>query len=986
MSQDLEKQDIEEIVDQVFERLTLSKDQINQAKANWSELIGLFEYGFDDEGPLISRYSQIKRLCNEAEEIIAEHGTGDSQSTSYALDPHIISSYAELTEEQYDNDLNFLDNEWDYSKDVSKDEYCEFLYSALFREPKFYCTESAREEIAHHYSYLHSYQTKEKARDLPRAEQISDLKQREKSAMALATQIEDMVTRKKTIERFSFKDEQINNFVQDRFNELVSTSTARGLSNRFALIRFQKAMGGCKLIMGLSHFKDKLNDRELNSVREILSVITKRTAENQAAKNRLWSANKIFEKLRYGRGRDTSSGTEFNLNAIFEINTLNVIFELLGIDHNLKYLSPSSRVFTFLSGFPQGAINCKMVHPRNYFYFERAGEFENYRPQFEMFVSSFSAFTNRIRSIDGKVSANELEDFKDKFSENLNVLRDVSSFLATADENTIHATGGKYGYVPHAVNNYFDALNKTYEELGHPVPDYSAKAIELIGELSGTLEIGADKSREGLRKLFEDTQDSIIKSIEEITLQNEENTREENSHKLNHIAVRTIRKKNGTTSERLTCIPLNGGYRYMFSIHNSQILELLDGEVSDKPKIYKTTEFLELVRTDCERLISSEGATELEKLKASALKKFIRGFYAASHKDWRLADVIATQAIDEMGQSELNVPRAHLIKQELLFFVHFMKRAAAQQAPSITKKMKLLSQASVKLNESSKLSIGLKKEDLFYSSEVNPLSIKQALAMAGLKIEWLVGATELNRRQLNFFNYNNIGMLQGLPKTMQNDLVWSESSIFSNTISAKMTEQEIIISCDGLEVALQGLMENIITAINSLNGVTHSKVFWQYLVTRCFGMLRFLQICREVGFLPQGEKIDISKQWSEYFHCLDGFVESMLNAEQDNDSSYDYIESPLNGALQSLRDLEEAKRQYEENSEKIDKYEHVAEMLRALGNLDNNCYRLQTDGLPRSVFRAVKKRYASKLIEDLDDVSSMIKNTIIQPDIWAGIE
>ena len=981
---------LDELVDEVLTRITLSDEQVSQAKEVWLDLKFSVEKGSGNTGrDSAHSYLQMKRLCSEAERIIVEHNSIERKGKSYALDPHLISSYAELTSGSDDRDFDFLDHEWADDSVVTKVEFAEFLYSRLFAEPMFLCTESCREEIAFHYSYLHNYAEKKGA--LPLDDRLQEAK-------IIAEKISEIKSRKTMSEFLDIEPSKINEYVEGKFDQLMKTSTARGLTRRYSLQRFSRTMKSLELYMGRSFLSKKmkfdaaddastnLNSDVLHSVAEIERKLARRNSEIQIAKNKLWSAFKVYWKVRY-KSKSLGQGNEFNLKALFELNVFNTILDVLGVDHTVSYITQSNNIYGFLSAFPAGSISCELVHPRNYFYMERPEEFSKYKNQFELFVSRFSAFTNRIKSIDGQITADELSRLNDTFSDSATTLRDVGSFLATEDKHSDSSKLGKYSYVSHSVRNYFQELVSEVEKNGMPTPGFILSASDDLDSLSPKLEELANSSREALKALFQHTQDSIVKSIERIT---DENEKEIPKAKRNHIIVRSVKKNNEDDPARFTCIPLNGGYRYMFSIHNSKILTSLGTEVSEQPRVFETSAFLKLIEKDCDALIA--GDLEIhDRAKTIALKKFVQAFYSASHRDWRLADVIAAQAIDEIEGHTENHIRARLIKQEILFFIHFMKRAAAQQASSTIKKMNLLSEASDLLSMSSEITLGLREGDLLYKTRVNPLSIKQALSSSGLLIEWLSCAYRGGNANRKFRNIHTLKTITPLPPSDNNKIAWASLEVLCTKIPADINTEDISNVVDKLEAAMIDLLDQIAYSSNvDMASVTHNSDFWKYLATRAFSMLQFIQVSRSADFLPGATTIpkgEMDLLWSDYQLNTSNFQKTVntLTYKKNSDDTFLYLDTPFGNAIQAIRELECVIAERDEATEKMSSYKFVSEVLSNLGDLDDSCYRLHNDGLPRAVLREAKKEFAKLASEEMAILSNSISTTILHPDIWADV-
>jgi len=937
----------DQLVDEVLSRITLSDEQVSQAKEVWFDLSSSVEKNSSARGvDSTHRYMQIKRMCSEAERIIFEHNSNEIKGKGYALDPHLINSYSDLTSGSNDRDFDFLDDEWTTESSVSKLEFSEFLYSRLFAEPLFLCTESAREEIAFHYSYFHNYAEKKGA--LPINERLVEAK-------IISEKIAEIKSRKKMSQFLEIEPKKINEYVEDKFDQLMKTSTARGLTRRYSLQRFSRTMKGLELYMGRSFFNKKMNlDIEDNaisclspevikSVAEIERKLSQKNSEIQIAKNKLWSAFKVYGKIRYD-SKSLGQGNEFNLKALFELNVLNTIFDVLGVNHTISYITPSNNVYGFISAFPAGSISCELVHPRNYFYMERPDEFSKYKNQFELFVSRFSAFTNRIKSIDGRITIRELSRLNDTFSESATTLRDVGSFLATEDKHSSSGKVGKYSYVSHSVSNYFQELVVEIEKNGMQVPEFIPLASADLESLSPNIEQLANSSREALKALFRHTQDSIVESIKRIT---DENEKEIPLPKRNHIIVRAVKKRHEEDPVRFTCIPLNGGYRYMFSIHNSKILTSLQSEVSEHPRVFETSAFLKLIEKDCDALLLGDLESH-DKAKTIALKKFVQAFYSASHRDWRLADVIAAQAIDEIEGHTENHTRARLIK-------------------------------------------GLSQNDLFYKTRLNPLSIKQALSSAGLLVEWLACAYRGGNASRKFRNIKSIKTIIPLPHSDNDQIAWTNLEVLSTKIPVDISAENIAGVVDKLEVAMIDLLGGIsVSADIDMESVTHNSGFWKYLATRAFSMLKFIQVSRNAGFLPGEPAIseaEMASLWCDYQSNILSFqkIINTLTYKENDDDVFLYIDTPFGNAIQAIRELECIIKEREEVGEKKSSYKFVSEILSNLGDLDDSCYRLHNDGLPRAVLREAKKEFAKLASEEMNSLSHLISTTILNPDIWADV-
>ena len=104
----------------------------------------------------------------------------------------------------------------------------------------------------------------------------------------------------------------------------------------------------------------------------------------------------------------------------------------------------------------------------------------------------------------------------------------------------------------------------------------------------------------------------------------------------------------------------------------------------------------------------------------------------------------------------------------------------------------------------------------------------------------------------------------------------------------------------------------------------------------------------------------------------------------EKDKRFEYKDTPFGSAIQALHKLDNFMKDFEIDKEGNRKLTFSTRFIEEYDRLRETCNRLQNDGLPRSVLRTAKKKYAEVAYLELKKQMEIIESTDIYPDIWEG--
>lgn len=980
---------LDDIYGKLVESMSLGKQKIrDDAGKHWARQNAAIREGTENEDDLKKvrvAYDKIKRLSREAKDII-EHSaeTNNTSSSSYAIDPHILRAYAQIHRNSSHTDFDFLETEWPRNHEddrfpPERVQFIELLYHGILNEPHLICTEVGRKEISNHVAFLANYLEREAA-------QNPQVKQSE--VLELAKEIEEVARFATRASEWQFDPGEVSEYIQEHFAALVHAASAPGLAERYALNRMRRAINFGNIYMAEIALRQKLG----NDVKEVSKLLRKFRRDTDAfstARNAHYFAYKLFflggdatddqiSKYKLGIGQKQ------NIEAIFEINLLNTCLDLLGKDHVVRYLTASRTTYAFLEGFDRKVLRCPLVHPRHYFFHERPKDFADNRDKFIDFASYFTAASRRIEALDRVVSQDELKTFDEAYRQKLIDLRDASSFLVTTP-NTKKSK--EFAYVSSALESFLEDKLED-KNIGLTIEDREKinAALSSINSLASNFNIVAKSTRTALNKAIENAEADMAKTLREMTKQ----AADAGLYQDDEVLVRAVKDGQGNRVARYTCIPLTGGYRYMFSIFNTAVLEQLEKEFGTGATVLKTLDFLGLVKTECKRL-DDRNVDEQIRIKSKALGYFVEAFHTASLRDWMLAFVLVQKALTELeGLSTLEL-KARLLKQELLFFRHLMRRAIAQESDSFKARMAHLQKAGEDLAASAEIVVetGKNTEHYNYGTSVNPVSVKMAFAAVGLIVEWLVLSKDMGDLRRNKDAEERLELLPD--PGSDSDLAWANEHVLQKSIVLRCAHENTV---RGLNRTVLQILDKIATQDEVVSqSRIHDSLFWNHMYRRGYSIQRFMAMCVDAGRLEGAIATTAPAEQQEQFEVRNSkFVDAVNELERESlrqDDFKKYDNSPFIKAFLAWEKLQEFCKEGEAgvdggNSpvESYSKLQSLSQFLDLFSQIDEYCGVLEKRGLPRAVTKDVKKRCATQILPQLEEVCRMLSTKFVSRELW----
>lgn len=962
--------DLSKQVREVREKLELEKPIVESAlrssKATTDALIrGLQqehkkeEVKFSRFTALNDRYLSVERYCSDAKRLIEFHDpTQDAEENrkrnAFAIDAHILRAYAEPWDEGKHLGFEFFSNERLVKATGNGPRVPAFVYGSFFNiRNRSSILEAGRSDISDMVAHFESNWVDTSRSSYASAQFLKDLE--------IAYAAED-------------RRKGSRNALARAFDKLMLFGGGMHLRQGFSLARLTQLLRACRFsspehaIRGALRDQGYSDDRikaysdlvrhlvndptQLKQARDILTDAYKRWRDinlHDAIKNLLPNP----KTLRRGEIND--------LNAILEIHLHNTCLDHLGLDVRLNYVTLSNRLFNFLRHFDKKLLRVPLLHPRTAIMFDNSSMFEECSPAINQVLTNAVAYGTSIPS-DRKITVGELDEFERTLSEPLTKIR--NTFLHTAADS----------------------------------PEDRTRMINTARMMfSGSDELDQETQRvERALAAVEKTLESQVVQVAKIYNEDSGNLAQSAWNAYVKYAVGNENKKGvdivwrqfrcGETL-RTTCLPVGGSYRYLFALHNSSIQDALrsrakkiasHAESDDVFSVLDIDDFLDLVGEVKDEEVDTP--SELLKRKNRAFKLFMRAIFAASYKQWPLAHSLATQAhrsfVEAYIEVEENSPlrdlqaRAAQVDQEILFLRHLCRRAMAEASEAGRPRLRWLKEAADDLHKSARYTLDVPREYSDHTTELSPMSLRQALASIGLQIEFAIVAKEVD----------DVGHFNKLPHSQSPTIAWGKLPAF---------KPDSIVSISDLYEACCKLEERVRSEFSAMKDraeeSSHSAQFWRYFLLRCFSMRFLLDACFDIGVFPEVPEFDaennkeslhevvihhrIYRRWvasmslAAHSKSFDGEMfkggELLIDPDNARDMEYRDIKIDTNPFFRALLSASSIKANatFSEDEEQW-AIKSPPELLGAFARMDANCNELDMFGFPRSVIRMVKKKYA----------------------------
>ncbi|MDC1198831.1 hypothetical protein N8071_00445 [bacterium] len=922
---------------------------------------------FSEFSEIRDRYISIIRYCDDAEIILNYHSTINSAIAGdedhdiliYAMDPHIITAYAEFDNLNNHNGFSFFSSEKDLVTlekiNVPLFVYAQLLYPGRVSENLNRCILNAgQKEISNTLSYYFS-----------------------------------TIKEKKIIGR-NYSDA---GFVDGLYRAYLEESDASGVRGSRAVL--QRAFEKLMFVGGVPHLKQALAlarwthvlkaGNFLSPEQSVRSCVTSEASSQQLSD--------FSDALRYIRNNPSSIGkarraftaaydafrTSVNilarhiidyktaeantplrggelddLNAMLEVHIINTCLSHVGLAPRIYYVTLSNRMYDFKRFFDLDVFRVPMLHPRSAIMLHKSSLFEDNQEAMAQILGNAIGFVRAIPS-DQRVSKTELDKFEEKLSDALTIIRNTTMHIAadTKDERRVMV----------------EAISKT---LDYSKMDESRQAQ--VRSILDNLEPNLEKQVEDVKANYTSASDRLAKNAWDAYLSfvNEQKT----ETKINVV----VRRYSNHPVHRLTCLPINGAYRYLFVLHNQSIVDLFDSldgiedgkQPGSKFKILSIEEFLDQATKKCQEAEKPEGVEPtLFETKKGAMLYYCRAIFAACHGQWTLAHSLATNAIQildgsteslddtstEEGRSRI---RAAQLAQEILFLRHLCRRAIAEQSGPSYRRSNWLDRASKDLNQSSVYTTQIPTELRAFSTKYDPVSIRQALAFIGLQIEILHAGEDREVASKSF----------SMPETGNQYVVWHDLGLHveRDKISLRM-----LISTN---IELFRRVRQIFELVR-IHKEEHSEELWRFLFIRTASMLltlsAFVDVQNNIDRVELGDDFDIDLVFRERRE-FDAWIDELLREQAKkifDEQQFIYTSlpesrNPFLSALLAAYSL--SKNATYRAGQKEWVVQNPSEMLGAFASLDVHCNKLDLFGFPRQLVRDVKRKYWSAIRDYLVEI------------------
>jgi hypothetical protein len=1018
-----------ELLRDVQTALSLPTGPVAEAVETWSTLRAAFAAGLqdgerDDEPAsaknekdryvgIQDRYLAIARYCSDTKELIAYYGQGqgNSEQDIFAVDPHLLSAYSEYWVQKKHTGFNFLRPEFEAaqgneslgeSQDVQLyTRYQLFVYSSIFRDGRSAILDAGRSEIADNLAYF-------MGPDGPSTQTALDVG-------ALITELDRALVVHQT------EGSSESEWLWGKFSSLMQVGSGPLVQQRLAQARLVAVFNASTFrapesavrnaLAGQTQHKNALEDFSrllgyfrnnpafvLNSHRQLVS------AYMAFLKSTRYDPDSSDEPMWDQASTSLRKGEISNIRALHEVHVLNTCLSVLQLPVQFRYITQSLALFNFISRFDRKMLRIPLAHPRSAILLRQDGMFRIYKDEFENVVASSIASGN-VMPKDGKISLKELNKFEAENSRHLISVRNtfVYSVVDDKDQRNIMINELKYLFNGEGLDQQ---QQEKADKILEKIEAVLKRDVEEVGKKYKENSEGyASTAWSAYQRLFKEFYNQSFDIL--------------------------MRKFTFKKSSRIVCVPITGAYRYMFILHNHFVDEVFSKEIEDAVGRLSVFEMMKRVETASEKMRTTKKSESpvqsLRIAKAEALSFFVRAVFAASNREWILANSLAARAsnqikisaaekkinpkrrlyLDDLGPDSnfisalqennpehSTIAKAMLIHQEILLLSHLCRRAIAESSEPSRRNITWLLRSARDLNTSAMYTLHLPKPLSIYYTTLHPVSVRQTLASAGLLIEWLAAYKKVGRRQSGTAREGQTAdaALPGilLPETDAAHICWSELSVL-----CRLPESIEAFDIGLVGLALDTVVLRIKAAIAALNdhldgtasrdseARSHTPEFWNYLLLRAHSMRVLLRACIDTELLPQPTKTMLAeigdvelKEIANVYSAHRAFVGNCppLSKEDagaggaqvtppDQYSLGQPDRNPFLAALLAAANISQNATCDDTGKLRV---AHPGELFAAFAQLEVNCNALDSFGFPRRVVRAVKEKYAPWLRHQLD--------------------
>lgn len=720
------------------------------------------------------------------------------------------------------------------------------------------------------------------------------LLQAEKHAIQITRDVSRATDRINTMTKlFGLSDEQRTERADDAFSQISNSIAIPSSINNYVLARLNYAMRSTQGRLGrlnssvAASLREKGNNADADDFEFIFRQINLSYGPKlNSARRSLESAFKLYLKTALG---DTFSESELsygqieNVSALFEIHLVNCILNQLGIPHRALYVHKNVSVFNFLRGFARGRLAVPSLHPRFAFFVlrpelltkqVRSGDhtflpIEHLRvvgtvvSSFESRIFADEVISNQEYKIFSKATQNLLDQLE---SLHCSVLIEADEFEEEKDIRRAQARAAYEG-----ITEYFGEITHKCEQYKE---DWSQKNItkDIVSEVA-RVENAIVECRSVLEKFMNIMEDALLISKVSLLEQRSHDqqirrnsvfsrsaimhmdecvealnqiTRNSEKPETRQVLVTVFRPKGRGKPIRTSVIPLNGGYRYLFSLHSAPLARHVLKQIGDGTQTIQN--FCDTVLPFCSEH-SNVDTVSLEGVLLSSCKYMVSAFQSANLRNWSLALTLVETAVgylnDGLATNRLAKNTTLLAQRAECYALQQIALRALSEETHVRSRKKLLLERAHKSLERGLIDINsVDSQVMRVSTPLVPQSIRFFTSRVAIEVE------------------KDLSILRGiLPK--ETTLSWERWFIepkvgLPDLSNLKLAELEKLSQQPPAKekyVALKAVAVAILEqAISSSQMVTngtavgHSVHMWEYVCLRCAQILDFVYLVEFVSW------------------------------------------------------------------------------------------------------------------------------------------
>lgn len=958
----------------------LSEQDIADAEAGWRGTLEALERGIECRKQTSrrqqihsnhDRYTGLARYCDDARDLIAHYAANDTGDhfdqvphTIFAIDPHLMTAYAEYWRDIHKG-FYFLHREKNageeesYGFSTTKDMLS--VYEAVQKDFKVALLDSGRAELSELVAYMSETDA--------RSESVPDEKK------ALLETLKELLEKSRSPEI-----DDPSEYLADSFNRLVELRGTPALRQNVASARVRGILSrgnffnpeGC-LRQTIGQAANEATKAKLEQFSKLQRELRSNPGLLNASRNKFSKAYDIYREI-YDIGQSNRKdapaykrwrpGELHDVNAIFEVHVLNASLEIVGLPHSFRYVTLSPRMYDFVRQFDRGAMYARLIHPRTAVVYAQNELAREHAAALALALGNAVAFGSEIPK-DLSIRESELDRFEEMLGKLIASTRHALSYSMPARsegrDNIIMSLDGYFGWTPEEV-----------DEVG-----YADVREEINGALSRTVtEVGEsfDVQAHTLTQPLIETYADFLKDI---------------GSDQAYVALRRVEFKDGTA--RFTVIPITGGFRHLFVLHNKSLAnwdwdldvspERLAAFKAGKSIAVGMNTLLGNVADAAKKSFRDSDSDSLVSRKAKATEYFLRACFAASNREWTLVLALTTQATEALlarseTYSETDIPescnpaidgldpaevedraKAAQINREILFLRHLAKRAIAKVADVPRRRATWLRKSADDLRMSAQYTVEFSGPITEFETPFSPISIRQAMAATALQIEYFAVHAERQNEP--------VVPIAPLPKTTRTGIAWHDIEIL-NSNELLLDRREFLKELGSASVVIEARAHECFESVENFPDI-YNKDYWRFIYLRAASLKLVISALRFV-FRDIEWEIDISKQVLDTVRSLlrdhRSFVEKILK-DAEAESSHRTSDNPFTEGLLAVHDLIGSVQFLSRPEGPTARITDLGDALAAFAQIEKVCNRLQRYGFPREVLRASKRQFAGPICEYL---------------------